>query len=101
MIPEMLIHTSKGINTCKGKVKLDKFDIRSKNLLWCPIVWSVGREAKKRKEEKRENGESGTCLLPSNNVGENAKGHHSKHHGNEIDCLGKTHKKRLQLIQKH
>ena len=27
MIPEMLIHTSKGINTCKGKVKLDKYMI--------------------------------------------------------------------------
>ena len=96
MIPEMLIHTSKGINTCKGKVELDKYDIRSKNLLWCPIMWSVGRA-----RENGENGGSGTCLLPSNNVGENAKGHHSKYHGNEIDCLGKTHKKRLQLIQKH
>ena len=27
MIPEMLIHTSKGIKTCKGKVKLDKYMI--------------------------------------------------------------------------
>ena len=57
---------------------------------------SCGRWDEKQKREKKkkgENGESGTCLLPSNNVGENAKGHHPKHHGNEVDCLGKTHKK--------
>ena len=37
---------------------------------------------------KKSLSESVTNLFPANNVGENTKSHHAKHHGNEVNGLG-------------